>query len=128
MPVRGTDVRRQALQAAEARRDLLDRALRDQDWIERLTNNDDFKKYLARVQEAQAITIDQRDKIVARLSGVLETRDERAELNEKLMVVSATIEATHEVTNWPKMQEARLEDARKELPDLEAKIKELKGE
>ncbi len=111
-----------------ARRDQLVSALRDEDWIERLTNNADFKKYLARIEEAQAISVEHQAKITRALSSTLKSRDQRAELNEQLLVVSATIEATAEVTGWPAAQEERLRVARKELPDLEAAIKKLKGE
>jgi hypothetical protein len=106
----------------------LDKALRDEDWIERLANNDDFKKYLERVKEAQAISNEHRAKICMALSSTLKSRDQRAGLNEQLIVVSATIEATDEVVGWPAAQEKRLADARKELPELKARIKELKGE
>lgn len=115
----------------------MDKALRDQDWIERLTNDADFKKYLERIAEAQKLSVTHRDKIVEALSSPLPRREERAgriveltraELNEQLLLVSATIDATAEVTGWPKAQERRLEDARKELPELKKRIKELKGE
>jgi predicted S18 family serine protease len=128
MPVRETDKRKQELQQREDRLAQLDKALRDEDWIERLANNDDFKKYLERVKEAQAISNEHRAKICMALSSTLKSRDQRAELNEQLIVVSATIEATDEVVGWPAAQEKRLADARKELPELKARIKELKGE
>lgn len=102
------------------------KALRDQDWIERLTSNADFKKYLERIEEAQAVSVEHQAKIVQALSGPLKSRDQRAELNEQLVVVSATIEATAEVTGWPEAQEKRLMAARKELPELEASVKTLK--
>ena len=125
MPVRVSDLRRQEESSLVARRDQLNNALRDHDWIERLTINDDFKRYLARVDEAQSLTIAERDKVVSQLSAPLQSHDQRNSLNEKLIVLTATIDATDAVTGWPKAQEKRLEDARKELPDLEAKIKEL---
>lgn len=103
------------------------KALRDQDWIERLTSNTDFKKYLERIEEAQAVSVEHQAKIVQALSSTLKSRDQRAELNEQLLVVSATIEATAEVTGWPVAQEKRLAIARKELPGIEAAIKNLKG-
>lgn len=127
MPVRETDKRRQELQAQEARRDQLVEALRDADWIERLTNNADFKKYLARVEEAQVLSVEHQAKVIQMLSSTLKSRDQRAELNEQLIVITATIDATADVTGWPKAQEKRLEVARKELPDLEQNIKNLKG-
>lgn len=112
-------------------------ALRDHDWIERLTNNTDFKKYLERIGEAQKISQDHKAEIVEYLSSALPLRREkeggrvvvltREELNEQLLVLSATIEATAQVTGWPEAQEKRLEAARKELPDVEATIKKLKG-
>ena len=110
-----------------ARRDQLVSALRDHDWIERLTNNKDFKKYLKRIEEAQQISVEHQGKIVKALSSTLKSRDQRAELNEQLIIVTATIEATAEVTGWPAAQEKRLEDARKELPDLESQIEKLQG-
>ncbi len=102
-------------------------ALRDADWIERLTNNADFKKYLARVEEAQVLSVEHQAKVIQMLSSTLKSRDQRAELNEQLIVITATIDATADVTGWPKAQEKRLEVARKELPDLEQNIKNLKG-
>ena len=120
-----------------ARRDQLVKALRDQDWIERLTNNDDFKKYLGRIEEAQKLTAEQRAQIVEDLSGALPLRKEingrvvvltRDELNEQLVVVATAHTTMAECVGWPAAQEKRLEDARKELPDLEANIKKLKGE
>lgn len=128
MPVRETDKRSQELQQRVVRRDQLVEALRDQDWIERLTHHADFKKYLERIEQAQAVSVEHREKIVQALSSTLKSRDQRAELNEQLLVVSATIDATAEVTGWPVAQEKRLEIARKELPELESRIKELKGE
>ena len=101
-------------------------ALRDHDWIERLTNSADFRKYLARIEQAQALSVEHQAKIVRALSSPLKSADQRAELNEQLLVVSATIEATAEVTGWPAAQEKRLSDARKELPDLEREIVKLK--
>ena len=127
MPVRETDKRQQELQQRVARHGQLVNALRDADWIERLTNNADFKKYLGRIQEAQAISVEHQAKIVQALSSPLKSTDQRAEMNEQLIVISATIEATAEVTGWPAAQEKRLADARKELPDLEASIEESKG-
>ena len=111
---------------AVARRDQLDNALRDQDWIERLTANDDFKKFTAKINEAQKITLEHRDKIVSALSSSVKSGDQRAELNEQLLITQATIDATDALIQWPKMQEANLEEARKELPELEAQIKKLK--
>ncbi len=102
------------------------KALRDQDWIERLTANPDFKKYLARVEEAQALSREHQAKIVLALVEPLKSRDQRAELNEQLIAVSSTINATAEVTGWPVAQENRLAGARKELPDIESAIKKLK--
>lgn len=111
------------------------KALRDEDWIERLTSNSDFKKYLERIAEAQKISEEHKTEIVEYLSGALPLRREREgrivvlareELNEQLIVLSATIDATAEVTGWPAAQEKRLENARKELPDAEAAIKKLK--
>ncbi len=127
MPVRETDRRKQELQQQETRHAQLVEALRDEDWIERLTNNADFKKYLERIEQAQAITVEHQAKIVQALSGSLKSRDQRSELNEQLIVVTATIDATAEVTGWPAAQEKRLETARRELPDLEKNIKDLKG-
>lgn len=127
MPVRDQDKKSQELQRQVVRRDQLVSALRDEDWIERLTHNIDFKKYLERIAEAQALSVEHQARIVQALSGTIKSRDQRAELNEQLMVVSATIEATAEVTGWPTAQEKRLADARKELPDLERIIKKLRG-
>ena len=129
------DKRRQELQRLEDRRDQLDKALRDQDWIERLTNNDDFKAYLKRIGEAQKISQEHKAEIVDYLSSALPLRREREgrivvltreELNEQLIVLSATIQSTAEVTGWPEAQEKRLQTARKELPDIEREIKKLK--
>lgn len=118
-------------------RDQLVKALRDEDWIERLTNNDDFKRYLARIAEAQKLTAEQRAQIVEDLSSALPLRREangrvvvltREELNEQLLIVSTAHMTMGECVGWPVAQEKRLENARKELPDLERRIKELKGE
>ncbi len=126
MPVLETAKRKQELQAQEGRRDQLVEALRDEDWIERLTHNADYKRYLARVEEAQKLNREHLADIVKYLSGPVKTRDERAEWTEKLLLVNAAIFATAEVTGWPAAQEKRLSDARKELPDLEKRIGELK--
>ena len=136
MPVRETDKRNQELRRLEARRDQLVKALRDQDWVERLSENADFKKYLERVGEAQKVNVDHRAEVVEALSQPLPKMVERGqrlvqitrdELNEQLLLISATIDATAMVTNWPKDQEARLDNARKELPIIEEQIKDLKG-
>lgn len=137
MPVRETDKRKQELQRQVDRRDLLVKALRDQDWIERLTNSDDFKKYLVRIGEAQKLTGEQRAQIVEDLSGALPLRKEvggrvavltREELNEQLVVISTALTTMTECVGWPAAQEKRLADARKELPEVESRIKDLKGE
>ncbi len=125
MPIREADKRKLELKSLEEQRDYLVAALRDQDWIERLTNNDDFKKFLARVKEAQEKNAEHKSEIVFELEQPRKTRDERAVLNERLMITAATIEATDAIVGWPKEQERRLEEGRKRLPDLEKKIKEL---
>ena len=127
MPVLETAKRQQALQAQEARRDQLVEALRDEDWVERLSGNTDFKKFCERIQVTQEETVKHQDDIIALLKKPLKSPDHRAELNEGLMVASAVISATNDILNWPSEQSKRLKEARKELPGLEKNIKNLGG-
>lgn len=127
MPVLETAKRQQALQVAEARRDQLVEALRDEDWVERLSQNDDFKKFVGRIKVTQEETVKHREDIVASLTKPLKSPDVRAEFNEGLMVASAVISATNDILNWPSEQTKRLKEARKELPGLEKNIKNLGG-
>ena len=127
MPVREYDKRNVALKENEDRRDQLVEALRDEDWVERLSQNDDFKKFVGRIKVTQEETVKHREEIIATLTKPLKSPDVRAELNEGLMVASAVISATNDILNWPSEQAKRLKEARKELPGLEKNIKNLGG-
>ena len=127
MPVTEAEKRKQALQEQVGRRDQLVEALRDEDWVERLSENDDFKKFVSRIKVTQEATTEHRENIIAMLTKPLKSPDVRAELNEGLMVASAVISATNDILNWPSDQAKRLKEARKELPGLEKNIKSLGG-
>ncbi len=127
MPVREADKRKAALDENTARRDQLVEALRDEDWVERLSSNADFKKFVERIKVTQESTKKHRDKVIAMLTKPLKSPDVRAEMNESLIVASAVISATDDILNWPADQAKRLKEARRELPTLEKNIKSLGG-
>ena len=126
MPVREQDRRSQELQQQEARRAQLVEALRDQDWIERLAANEDFKKFFERIKATQSIALEHKEECQALLGKPITMPGRRAALNETLLVSAAMVQTTEDIIGWPAAQEQLLKDARKELPTLEANIKKLK--
>jgi hypothetical protein len=125
MPVTEAAKRKQQLQALEDRRDHLVKALRDEDWIDRLLD-DDFKRFIAKVGEAQVRNKESLKTTIEALSGRLNIA-ERAQANEELLITQAVISATDDIIHWPEVQSAKLKEARRELPGIEIEIKNLKG-
>ena len=92
-----------------------------------MSANDDFKKFVKKVEAAQALNEKTKSELVDMLSRPLDP-SRRSEMNEALVVTCATISATQDIIKWPEQQKANLESGRKELPGIKSRIKELTEE
>lgn len=101
-------------------------ALRDEDWIERLAANEDFKKFSGKIKATQEVALKHKKECEELLGKPIQGSGRRATLNETLLVSSAMVQTITDIIGWPAAQEQLLKDARKELPTLEANIKKLK--
>jgi hypothetical protein len=90
--------------------------------VERLAANADFKKFMGRVEGTKSGVVEHRAKVVALLSKPLKSNDHRSELNDTLIITTATVSVIDDILNWPKSQSDRLKEARIELTGLEKKL------
>ena len=104
------------------RRDQLVEALRDNDWVEAFLENPQYKKFCVIVHNTRESVAKDREGVIAALSKPI-SRDVRSQLNEGLLVATTTVTTIDGILGWANGLADKLKEARKELPDLEKKIK-----
>ena len=122
MPERATDKIKLELQQRVDRRDQLVEALRDNDWVEAFLENPQYKKFCVIVHNTRESVAKDREGVIAALSKPI-SRDVRSQLNEGLLVATTTVTTIDGILGWANGLADKLKEARKELPDLEKKIK-----
>ena len=122
MPVLESEKRKLQLKADTDRRDQLVEALRETDWVEAFLENPQYKKFCVIVQNTRDSVAKDREGVIAQLSGPLAPAV-RSQLNEGLLVGTAAMQTIDGILGWANGLADKLKEARKELPDLENKIK-----
>ena len=122
MPVLESEKRKLQLKADTDRRDQLIEALRETDWVEAFLEDSHYKKFCVIVQNTRDSVAKDREGVIAQLSGPLAPAV-RSQLNEGLLVGTAAMQTIDGILGWANGLADKLKEARKELPDLEKKIK-----
>ena len=122
MPVLESEKRKLQLKADTDRRDQLIEALRETDWVEAFLEDSHYKKFCVIVRNTRDAVAKDREGVIAQLSAPL-APDVRSQLNEGLLVATTSMQTIDGILGWANGLADKLKEARKELPDLEKKIK-----
>ena|SRR3990167_3777401 len=126
MAVRERDKRNQLLEQLQAKLELWDKHLRDQDWIERLLDNGDWKQLTELYIEEGKFECQELKELKHQLCTKPMVPDQVIALREAVMLMEQTQLNREAFVKFPQLEVLRLNEIRKEYPVIKAQIEELK--
>ena len=127
MAVTEVSKRRLAIQQCQDRLAIWDKHLNDQDWIERLTENLDFKKLCELYKADMAETNSELESMKTMLLTQPMKPDEAIKVRECVMLMERDRTNADNFISFPGRETSRLDEIRKEYPKVKEQLKELES-